>query len=391
MSTKNPYTPGYGLRPPVFAGRERELQLIDDLTNRLADQARVSQDIILYGPRGNGKTSLLQRVAERLTEDSIVRTIKVLASDVPDARELHSTILVRSIPAQATKTSKLGGKIGIGGTGTNLGRETSEVFKSSLRELRELCLYEMKARPTLLMVDEAHLVSQETLNSILSLANAARDGNTNFAFVLAGTPGLPSHIRNSGASYLSRAQHMRLERLDFASAKTALLLPLEEANYDISLSEVEESQLIELTQCYPHFIQCVGHAIWDAVEESEGRIVDTGVLSTASQEWTRSINAMYADRMRELERADLIKVAVALAKAFEDSHLGKLSIEKIKKTISKSCAGTNIRDATEELEGLGFVWESEGGDLLFEPGIPSLMAHVLRADRMRDQLDSDHK
>ena len=386
MTSKNPYTPGYGLQPPVFAGRDLELQQIDALTRRLADKERVSQDIILYGPRGNGKTSLLQRVAERLIEDSRVRAIKVLASDVPDARELHSFLLGRPIPTQATRTSKLGGKIGVGGTGTNLGRETSEVFKSSLREARELCLSEMKARPTLLMVDEAHLVSQETLNAVLSIAHAARDGETNFAFVLAGTPALPSHIRNFGASYLGRARLMRLERLDTESARTALLQPLEEANFYVSLNSVEESRLIELTQCYPHFIQCVGYAIWDAVDESNGQFVDAGVLSIASKVWGRSINAMYSDRMRELERADLITVAVALAKVFDNSRSGRLSIENIKQTIKESSAGANVRDTTEELEGLGYIWESEGGDLLFEPGIPSLMDHVLKADRVRDQL-----
>ncbi len=383
----NPYTPGYGKQPPVFAGREPELSQIKELTNCLSAKEPVSRDIILFGPRGNGKTSLLQHVAQNLNKDPTVGVVSVLARDVMDARELYMALLNTPIPVQETKTTRLGGRAGLSETGIDTKRESAKVFESSVRDLRSACVEVLNTSPKLLMVDEAHLVSQATLDAILSLASAARQGETNFAFILAGTPSLPAHISNLGASYLNRALHMRIERLDAGSARAALLLPLENAGYLICLDEHQEEELVDHTQNYPHFIQCVGHAIWDEAVASGSDEINADVVASATPTWSQNVQMMYGDRMRELERAELTGFAVALAKSFCGSLAGNLHIEHIKRIIKEANADTNAQSVTEELEELGYIWESAGGGLLFEPGIPSLMDHVLRDDQLRSELN----
>ena len=63
MSTadlKHLFTPGTGAVPPYLAGREQEQEYFRDCVEVLKGRNSVSRDLILYGPRGNGKTTLLR-------------------------------------------------------------------------------------------------------------------------------------------------------------------------------------------------------------------------------------------------------------------------------------------------------------------------------------------
>src|SRR5690606_26771378 len=55
---RNPYTPGAGLRPPELAGREDELRRFSVVLERAA-RGRPERGTVLTGPRGAGKTALL--------------------------------------------------------------------------------------------------------------------------------------------------------------------------------------------------------------------------------------------------------------------------------------------------------------------------------------------
>lgn len=57
----NPFRPGDGAEPPYLAGRERELDAFDDVLRSTRDGNM--KNVLLYGPRGVGKTVLLGRLA----------------------------------------------------------------------------------------------------------------------------------------------------------------------------------------------------------------------------------------------------------------------------------------------------------------------------------------
>ena len=59
----NPFRPGIGSPPPILAGRDAELDIAGKLLDGLSGGAVTSQGILLYGPRGTGKTALLDRIA----------------------------------------------------------------------------------------------------------------------------------------------------------------------------------------------------------------------------------------------------------------------------------------------------------------------------------------
>ena len=56
------FTPGAGTTPPLLAGREREKAVIIEALDYLGEGCNPAANIALIGPRGNGKTALLQWV-----------------------------------------------------------------------------------------------------------------------------------------------------------------------------------------------------------------------------------------------------------------------------------------------------------------------------------------
>ena len=55
------FSPGDGaVLPPYLAGRKEEQEFFRDCIEVLKDRDPISQDMIVYGPRGNGKTTLLR-------------------------------------------------------------------------------------------------------------------------------------------------------------------------------------------------------------------------------------------------------------------------------------------------------------------------------------------
>ena len=66
----NPFNAGAGVAPPVFAGRSAEEAALSAAVKQLGERdgngkANIAADVVVYGPRGHGKTVLLQRLRER--------------------------------------------------------------------------------------------------------------------------------------------------------------------------------------------------------------------------------------------------------------------------------------------------------------------------------------
>ena len=85
------FTPGTGATPPVLAGREREQEVLNGCLARMAGGRSPPQDVVLVGPRGNGKTALLNwfedacrkvRVNVARPAPSRVRTERALSAPV---------------------------------------------------------------------------------------------------------------------------------------------------------------------------------------------------------------------------------------------------------------------------------------------------------------------
>ena len=81
-----PFEPGAGGFPPYLAGRESEQRGIEDRLARLEAGRHTPSDIVLYGPRGNGKTVLLGWADRKATARGIaVINLSIGATKTPEA------------------------------------------------------------------------------------------------------------------------------------------------------------------------------------------------------------------------------------------------------------------------------------------------------------------
>ena len=98
VESGNPFRPGAGQMPPYLAGREAELALADKRLRQLAGGTAPAQGILFYGPRGNGKTVLLEHIAAR------ARDLGLRAEDFPPAALRDEGQLIRSLRQRARLT-----------------------------------------------------------------------------------------------------------------------------------------------------------------------------------------------------------------------------------------------------------------------------------------------
>ena len=71
--TRGPFQPGEGRLPPHLAGREREEAKFREFLEDLRAGEPVPRNIVLFGPRGNGKTALLRWLRQEVAEGNAYR------------------------------------------------------------------------------------------------------------------------------------------------------------------------------------------------------------------------------------------------------------------------------------------------------------------------------
>lgn len=354
MKRENPFPPEAAGPPSVLAGRDEELRQIQKLTDDLADGQWVHNETILYGPRGNGKTTLLLKVTADLKKGSKVKPVLVQTPTITSPGQLFQRLL----------------------------GETFDVTETTFHYWEEKCIATMAMEPTLLMVDEAQTITDDVVAAILWLTDVARRGKTKFAVIFAGTPTLPLYLIRF-AGYLERTQQIRMERLDVESTRTALFQPFEDAGWNNRLNQSQESSLLERTQQYPYFIQCIGHAIWDAAEREGNIEINARTLASAKPHWEQDVTSMYTGGYQELARNRLIPCAEAIATEFQ--RAGRVDVVRIREIIAEIAPDAVVKERINQLEGLGYIWADAEKHFLYKPGIPSLMDHVLGHARDREK------
>ena len=101
-----------------------------------------------------------------------------------------------------------------------------------------------------MLVDEAHTLDREVGQLLLNVSQEVRT-NAPFLLVLAGTPGLPAHLRTMNASFWSRLDEVRvgIGLLSDAAASDALVKPL--TAHGVGIDRDALDAVVEDSQRYP--------------------------------------------------------------------------------------------------------------------------------------------
>ncbi len=360
----SPFQPGTGALPPYLAGREEEQSLFRGYFDALRSGRSAPAPILLYGPRGNGKTALLRWAKREVDADGGLDTHWLVGSNIPSPGDFVARLGLGSWLRKIAPES-----VSIAGVGVSLrGGEDRPLLLAEALEARA------KAKPLLILLDEAHTLKPEVGQWLLNAAQAA-GSEAPFLLVLAGTPDLRARLSEMEASFWNRAEQLPLGRLDEGAAGEAIRRPLAEDG--IAVEEEALGRMVRESHGYPFFVQLWGRAAWRRVRGAgagAGRVT-TAVVEEAAGEFEIRRNRYYSDRYRELEERELLPAARAVAAAFRGE--GLLSHAAFRRAIARSGGGgPGIGEAAKALEHLGFVWQARG-TLSWEPGIPSLMDCIL--------------
>ena len=372
MRKTSPFTPGYGGMPPYLAGRESAQAVFTQALDELR-AGKPNRGIVMYGPRGMGKTVLLGWFEAQCRKAGIAPISTVPALGLRSDDDLPRLLLPRDW---------LPGKVAF-----NMGNILSaqwDIKDSDGRKVYGTLAEHLAAAcgktPRALLLDEAHTLDKGVCQALLGLAQSVA-AHAPFLLALAGTPGLMPFLGAVGATFVGRSKEVGIGTLSAQTAVDAIRIPLKE--HGVAITDDALAVIVEDSQRYPFFLQEWGEALWrDAVQERQLTEVRQKDLSAAGGIVRATRENFYAKRFMSMADDDhLLAAADALAQAFKAK--AALSVNEVKVVIRKSLAGL-IADADarrakageleRELNRIDYIWYPPGGKA--RPGIPSFMAYV---------------
>lgn len=342
MSTTSPYRPGSASQPPVLAGREHLISVVRTATATTGNRRESFQ--VLYGPRGVGKTCLLDRYADIVAE----RGWATVLHEARSPGDPIGAILERLRDAEGL-TKKLTHHLlelrerwGDESQSLNLG-----VYRREMRRQRKepipvaeqfadavvAVAVELtgKRRGLMIVVDEVQEVHPDELGAFGPvIQQLQRRPDVTAMIVFGGLPTTPQLITRA-VTYGERMAFHAIDNLDEAATAHALAQPAADAGRPFEADALD--RLVAITEGYPFFVQLYGDYTW---QQSAGAStitishVEAGI-DLAHNDSSRGIylarwnklpaaQQRYLAAMAQLSTTDLVgtgAIAAALAKPIQ--------------------------------------------------------------------------
>ena len=359
----NPFRPGRGVLPPLLAGRDRELEMAEERLATLAGGESPTEDLLFYGPRGNGKTTLRLEVERRARE----RRLRVERFPV-EALTDHAR-LVRRLQERA-------GVLGVPVAGVGV-TETPPAPTEDIEHLFASWIGAGGAQPTLITVDEVQALDPDTARPFFGAIQEAKSGPAPFLVLAAGTPDARRRLREAATLNERGFEPVPVGRLERPDTNAALAEPAQASGRPIHPDAL--ALLAEESQDYPYFVQRIGHSAWRAAARAGADGITPALARQGIAECAARIERFYEDRYQEARTRRVAPVLKPLARLFagSDGRLTESRLESLLRTVVGEGAVPFEEMALEqELSDLGVVWSVHPG--VREMGIPSFADYLLR-------------
>ena len=152
------FAPGSGAAPPVLTGRKAQQDVLRNCLADLIAGASPPHDVVLIGPRGNGKTVLLNwfkqvaRSAEPATD-----VIALTPDEAPTPRTLTDLLAPRRGLAKL-----LPRKVGV----STVGSVEWDTSADTTASLKERLIARCRTKPLAVLIDEAHTLDANDLDRV---------------------------------------------------------------------------------------------------------------------------------------------------------------------------------------------------------------------------------
>lgn len=313
MASGNPFTPTFGVSPPLLAGRDGEIEaFVEAIEEGLGSPYRA---ILIAGQRGSGKTVLLNAL-----EDEARRRGWAVASETTRpgvAEELaNSTLpaLLHQFPG-AYESFVSGGGASVAGVGVNLSRQRVDSFpvQPSLRHtLTTLAdVADQAGSGVLITLDE---VGPNGLADLQVIAQVVQHTFREGRQVVFAAAGLPAHIQallqSPGTTFLRRAERLKLGPVVLAEVARAISEPMAAAGRTIDGEAL--SVVTTGTRGYPFMIQMIGFQLWRATQDDQRVTPDQArqAVEAAARRVGRLVHEPALAELSPVDRTFLAAMAV---------------------------------------------------------------------------------
>ena len=296
---KNPFSPGAGAPPPELVGRDEVLEQTRILLGRVK-QKRPEKSILLTGLRGVGKTVLLNEM-ERIALDDGYRSILIEAHEhkslgvllAPHLRRLlyeldrlagagdkvrrGLAVLKSFVGAVKVKVDDIEFGLDID---PEIGAADSGDIEIDLPSLFTAVAEAAAERGTCvsILIDEIQYLKQKELSALIMAMHKMQQRQLPLVLLGAGLPILPG-LAGESKSYAERLfSFPDIAALSRSDAMKALQDPVQE--YAVHFEQDALTEIVDLTQGYPYFLQEWGYQAWNRAESSP---IDLAVVQNASE------------------------------------------------------------------------------------------------------------
>ncbi|MBF2734705.1 MAG: ATP-binding protein [Betaproteobacteria bacterium AqS2] len=306
----NPFQPGAGHVPEPLLGRDKETELLTLVLNRLASPRAGFRGALaktpyspvrIVGPRGLGKTALLGW-AEKQAKKRGIRCVSCegLKSN-EEGHTMHELLANVSIVPRLLQRLK-GGKVDVPGK-VGAGVELDQ-SRPGFASVAGLALW---FKPLLLLLDEVQSYEMSLLREVLLGSQRLISDGYPLGLVLAGTPGLDSHLAKAEATFITRSKHIYINTLSDAATRAALQKPFEQEKITVAPEALEA--MAAQTDNYPFFIQLVGGETWNELARSGRKEVDVELVGRIEKQAREGREEIYAEAFDRIANNNLLPQA----------------------------------------------------------------------------------
>lgn len=308
---KNPFKPGFGVSPPILAGRDGLLQ---EFADGLDDGPGSPSRATLYtGARGAGKTVMLNAVEEHARSLGWIVVSETAAPGLIERltrRRLPEVL--RSFDPDAVRRRLTGVTAPFTGGGLTWETLETHVAEADLRSQINLLteLLEENGAGLLITLDEIHRQQIAELRELATTVQHAFREERELAFAGAGLTAAVSDVLNDDVlTFLRRADRHHLGRVALDEVRRALREPIIAAGRKASDEAVQV--MAEGTRGYPFLIQLVGAQSW-RVRRTAGEISLEDAEAAVAQARRRLGSLVFdpaLDETSDVDRSFLLAIA----------------------------------------------------------------------------------
>jgi hypothetical protein len=392
----NPFRPGAGHPPPHLAGRKEE----EAEFRRLLKQETVTENLVLTGLRGVGKTVLLESfkplamrenwlwVGTDLSESASISEENLATRLITDLSVITSTI-----PTGTTRQLSLG----------FTGKETQQVATLDYQALvavlngtpgliadrikavfLHVAPYVKQAgrRGIIFAYDEAQNLAdhaqrhQFPLSILLDVFQSIQRQGVPFVLLLVGLPTLFPKLVEA-RTYAERMFHVIfLKQLDEPSSRDAIIKPVAHAKCPVKFTDQAIALIVQHSGGYPYFIQFMCREAYDAfiqkIDQNEPpRVPMNEIVRKLDTDFFAGRWARVTDRQQEL-----LHVVASLDSANEEFTVQEI-LERSKQMLKKPFGRSHINQMLASLILSGLIYRDRHGKYLF--AVPLMAGFILRA------------